>query len=143
MKFLESDCGTTCGLLFNFMTWFTCLCLVISGYIHIVTGFYCLLAKDVACYSPRIVFSAFGVLFIFTLPVINLIVGYIIFKVVVISSGVSCTIFTLGGVILAGVRCDGSIWVTYTSVLICGYFCDKVGPCVANTLGCLAWVFIC
>ena len=107
MKFLESDCGTTCGLLFNFMTWFTCLCLVISGYIHIATDFYCLPAKDVACYSSRIVFSAFGVLFIFTLPVINLIVGYILFSVVVVSSRVSYTIGTIGGIILAGVHCYG------------------------------------
>ena len=58
----------------------------------------------------------------FTLYVINIIVGYILFRVVVVSSGYYSTIGTLGGFILAGVHCDGSIWVTSMCVFICGFF---------------------
>ena len=76
----------------------------------------------------------FDVLFIFTLPIMNLILGYILFCVVVTSYRFASTIGTLGGVILAGVHCYGSIWVTYMSGFICGYFCDTVGPCVIKPL---------
>ena len=120
-----------------FMIWFTCLCLVILGYMYIDANVYCFLAKDVACYYSRIVFSTFGVLFIFTLPVNNLIVGYILSSVVVISSGVSSPIGTIGGIILAWVHCDGSLWVTYMGVFICGYICNTVGPCFSKH----PWIF--
>ena len=97
MKFLESDCGTTCGLLFNFMTWFTCLCQVILEYMYISVNVYCFPPKYVACYSSRLVFSTFGVLCIFTLPGINIIVGYILVRVFFISSRFYSTIGTLRG----------------------------------------------
>ena len=106
MKFLDSYCGTTCGLLFNFVVWFTCLCLVLVGYLYIAVNVYCFPAKSIACYSYRIVFRTFNVLFIFTLPGINLIVCYILLYVVFVSSWVASNIFTLGGVILAGINCD-------------------------------------
>ena len=130
---MEFDFGNTCELLFRFMTWFTCLCLVILGYMNIAVYFYCLPENDVYWYPSRIVFSNFGVIFILTPHGVDIVVFFILFRVVVVSSWIHSTIGTLGGVILAGVNCDVSILVTSMGVLICGHFCDTVGPCLETT----------